>query len=212
MSETTKISPIFNDMLQEYYRENPLQFAMEKHKLQKRKYTGDPYWVHLVEVQGIAVSSYLSLNPVGYLIDTGMLKQISTIAMLHDVIEDKWATEEEIEELYGKEILKGVLWLTDRETGNRQERKKQAAERIGKAPGYIQLIKLADVMSNTASIALHDPKFAKTYLKEKEYLLECIHKSRRYTSGSLLRNSALFFTVEQQMQEAIHNLNQPKEN
>lgn len=46
--------------------------------------------------------------------------------------------------------------------------------RLGNAPGWVQTIKCADLISNTSSIVLHDPKFAVTYLEEKRLLLEAL--------------------------------------
>jgi len=67
-------------------------------------------------------------------------------------------------------LLNGRL-LSDLEQGNRGLRKKLACERLGRAPKWIQDIKVCDLISNTSSIVLHDPKFAETYLKEKKELL-----------------------------------------
>ncbi|MCC8952850.1 hypothetical protein H8B02_05035 [Bradyrhizobium sp. Pear77] len=38
------------------------EFAREKHALQKRNYTGEPYFVHLEEVAGIVERTGLSEN------------------------------------------------------------------------------------------------------------------------------------------------------
>ena len=44
-------------------------------------------------------------------------------------------------------------------------------DRLGNAPGWVQTIKCADLISNTSSIVMHDPKFAAVYLEEKRLLL-----------------------------------------
>jgi hypothetical protein len=36
----------------------------------------------------------------------------------------------------------------------------------------VQTIKCADIISNTSSIVMHDPAFARVYLEEKRLLLE----------------------------------------
>jgi hypothetical protein len=38
----------------------------------------------------------------------------------------------------------------------------------------VQTIKCADLISNTSSIVMHDPKFAITYLAEKRALLDAM--------------------------------------
>jgi hypothetical protein len=47
-------------------------------------------------------------------------------------------------------------------------------ERLAMVLGTVQTIKCADLISNTASIALHDPKFAVVYLAEKRALLDVL--------------------------------------
>lgn len=75
--------------------------------------------------------------------------------------------------------MRGVHWLSDTEKGNRETRKNLSRERLAKAPGWVQTIKCADLISNTGSIVQFDPAFAKTYLKEKQLLLEVMTKADR---------------------------------
>ena len=139
-------------------------FAREKHKHQKRKYTGNPYSDHLAEVAGIVA--------------TVCHHDISiSVAWLHDVIEDQGVTHEELKDLFGVAVADGVMWLTDTEEGSRATRKKLACERLSNAPAWIQTVKVADLISNTSSIVQHDPKFAVTYLAEKRQLLSVLKKA-----------------------------------
>ncbi len=66
----------------------------------------------------------------------------------------------------------GVVLLSDLEQGNRADRKAAQRVRLAAAPGWIQTIKCADLISNTSSIVMHDPKFAVLYLEEKRLLLD----------------------------------------
>ncbi len=142
-----------------------MQFAIDAHKEQKRKYTFEPYWKHLAEVAGI-VSQVSTSNWL-----------MVEIAWLHDYIEDcdKHLTTEQKYDLlfdeFGVTVADGVMLLTDTEVGNRATRKMAAANRIARAPWYVQNVKLADILSNTISIVQHDPKFSVIYLNEVEYLL-----------------------------------------
>ena len=52
--------------------------------------------------------------------------------------------------------------------------KRLSRERLARAPGWVQTIKCADLISNTSSIVKHDPVFAKTYLEEKRLLLDVL--------------------------------------
>ncbi len=71
------------------------------------------------------------------------------------------------------------LILSDLEEGNRATRKCLSCERLAAAPGWVQTIKCADLISNTSSIVLHDPDFAKVYSREKRELLAVLTKADR---------------------------------
>lgn len=141
-----------------------MEFAMEKHKDQRRKYTGNPYTDHLAEVAGI-VAAVLPHETV------------IACAWLHDVVEDQAVTGRELGRKFGVTIARGVIALSDMEEGNRAERKRLSRERLAKAPSWVQTIKVADIISNTSSIVEHDPKFAVTYLEEKRLLLGVLDKA-----------------------------------
>lgn len=79
----------------------------------------------------------------------------------------------------GDDISEGVVFLSDMETGNRRERKALTKARLAKAPGWVQTIKCADLISNTSSIVGFDPKFAEVYLAEKRDLLPALDKADR---------------------------------
>lgn len=141
-----------------------MQFAMEVHKDHKRKYTFVPYFTHLAEVAG--------------LIATIKKDNLSiAVAWLHDCMEDCGVTFDALLENFGFGVANGVQLLSDMEEGNRETRKRLSRERLQKAPKWIQDIKLCDLISNTSSILLHDPKFAKTYLEEKRLLLGVLTKA-----------------------------------
>jgi len=148
-----------------------MQFAMEKHEKQRRKYTGNPYFDHLSEVAGIVASvAWRHPDP----------KIVIATAWLHDVREDQGVSEEELTSLFGHEIAAGVTLLSDLEGpefGNRAKRKAASRLRLGSAPAWIQDIKTADLISNTSSIVMHDPNFAAVYLGEKDLLLNAMTKA-----------------------------------
>jgi len=138
-----------------------MQFAINAHNGQERKYTGEPYYYHMAEVVGILQL----LNPSDHLV---------AIAWLHDVIEDQGITYEELKKEFGSFVADGVLMLSDLEEGNRATRKAASRERLSKAPHWIQTIKVADLISNTSSIVERDPEFAVLYLEEKRELLKVL--------------------------------------
>lgn len=144
-----------------------MSFARETHKNQTRKYTGNPYADHLAEVAGI----------VATVAPFGSMSLMVSVAWLHDCVEDCGVSVSELKDRFGSEVAFGVLALSDMETGNRAERKKASCAWLARQDGWIQTIKCADLISNTSSIVMHDPKFAETYLQEKRTLLKALMKA-----------------------------------
>lgn len=138
-----------------------LNFAIAAHQGQLRKYTGEPYIVHPIEVS-MLIATHTDKT------------SIIIAALLHDVIEDTPFTYANIKFEFGKKIADLVLEVTDvskPSDGNREERKKIDREHLANASPEAQTIKLADLISNTSFIVKHDKNFAKIYLAEKQLLL-----------------------------------------
>lgn len=136
-------------------------FAEKAHDGQERKYTGDPYIVHPIEVAQIVQ---------GYVPDA--TDEMVAAALLHDVVEDCDVTLDQIENTFGKTVAQYVDDLTEREVeGNRAVRKEAERVRFSEVCSQSKAIKMADLISNTSSIVEHDPGFAKVYLAEKGALL-----------------------------------------
>lgn len=149
---------------------NAMMFAREVHQSQQRKYTGNPYADHLAEVAGIAMA-------VGWQASLVHPDTIMAVAWLHDCIEDQDVQYAQLCRQFGSRVADGVMLLSDLEIGNRAERKAAGRKRLADAPGWVQTIKCADLISNTSSIVRHDPKFAVTYLEEKRLLLDVLTKA-----------------------------------
>jgi (p)ppGpp synthase/HD superfamily hydrolase len=141
-----------------------LSFATIAHGEQKRKYSGEPYIIHPIEVMEIVCT-------VEH--DDAML----AAALLHDTVEDTEVTIEEIEESFGADVASLVSDLTDvskPEDGNRKFRKAMDRDHSAQSSARAQTVKLADLISNSADILENDPSFAKVYLHEKALLLEVL--------------------------------------
>jgi guanosine-3',5'-bis(diphosphate) 3'-pyrophosphohydrolase len=119
-------------------------FAMKAHGQQKRE-SGDPYFLHPLEVAGILTD---------YKLDTATI----VTALLHDTIEDTQATQEEIDKLFGKEVgrlVDGVTKLTRIEMQSDQAKQ---AENFGKLllamsdDIRVLLVKLADRLHNMRTL------------------------------------------------------------
>lgn len=142
-------------------------FAMAAHAAvgQKRKYTGEDYINHPVEVSDILRKAVLVND------------EMHAAALLHDTVEDTDVTLGLIEKEFGKCVAALVEGLTDvshAHDGVRWMRKKIDREHTAKQSAACKTIKLADLISNTKSIVQHDREFAKVYIKEKEALLEVL--------------------------------------
>ncbi len=135
----------------------------------KRKYSGQPYFIHCLEVAEI-VSSVTT--------DEDMI----IAAFFHDWEEDVAPIKPEyslnlIEKSFGSRVASLVAELTDEfikekyPEMNRKARKAAERKRLGEISREGKTIKLADLISNTRDIVKNDPDFARVYLDEKEALL-----------------------------------------
>lgn len=143
--------------------EKAAEFAEEAHKGQVRKYTGEPYFNHCREVAGL-----VRFQAKG---DPAMV----AAAYLHDTVEDCGISNETIEATFGEDIAELVAHLTDvskPSDGNRVKRKEIDRQHTFAASPRAKTVKLADLISNSKSIAKHDPGFAKVYMEEKRLLLD----------------------------------------
>lgn len=145
------------------------KYAYDAHNSinQRRKYTGEPYHVHVYEVARIV--SWFTSDP-----------NVVAAAFGHDILEDVKNDKYNALTLFrtvGVDIFNLILQLTNFYTKqnfpglNREKRKVLEIERLSKISEPAKLIKLADILSNTKSISFYDPDFARIYLKEKLTLL-----------------------------------------
>lgn len=139
-------------------------FAACAHVNQKRKYTGDPYIDHCVEVAALL---------------SGVSQDHEAIqaALLHDTLEDTAVTVEQLIDVFGGRVARLVMEVTDvskPEHGNRAVRKEMDRQHLAKSSAAGATIKLADIISNTKTIVALDKNFAKAYIPEKLAVLEVI--------------------------------------
>ncbi len=142
------------------------EFATVAHQRinHRRKYTKQPYEVHLKSVAHIVAS----------VTDD---EEMIAAAWLHDTVEDTAATHYDIEQQFGKEVHDLVYALTDiskQGDGNRATRKGIDRAHLARASVRAKSVKLADLIDNLRDICKHDAKFAKVYLQEMTALLEVL--------------------------------------
>ena len=141
-----------------------LQFATDAHSGQVRKYTGLPYVTHVQEVASIVA-------------EHGGSEAMQIAALLHDTVEDTPTTFEDIRSKFGDDVTHFVWFLTDvsrPEDGNRATRKAMDRAHVSRGPKEVQVIKLADMISNGKDILTHDRSFAKVYIPELRALLDSL--------------------------------------
>lgn len=161
-------APMMNNNL----RNDPLvlraiEFASQAHSSigQLRKYSGEPYIVHPIEVIDILLR--FSSQEVTV--------EMLAAAACHDVVEDTPVTLDQVRSEFGDTVADLVDWLTDvsrPENGNRKVRKAIDLAHTAQAPVAAKNIKICDCVSNAPSITAHDPGFARKWLQEKAAILE----------------------------------------
>ncbi len=125
-----------------------LKFASVKHRDQRRKdCKATPYINHPIEVAET-------------LWRIGEVRDIVTIvgALLHDTLEDTHTTPEEIQTLFGAEVLALVQEVTDDKNLPKQARKLKQIESAPHKSTRAKELKLADKICNVYDIAHSSPK------------------------------------------------------
>ncbi|WP_141731668.1 HD domain-containing protein [Oligoflexus tunisiensis] len=138
--------------------------AAHRKKDHRRKYSGEPYEVHLRDVAAIVAS--VTADP-----------RTIAAAWLHDVVEDTEVTLAEVEAAFGPEVAVLVENLTDvsrPQDGNRARRKELDRQHLAQARPEAKTVKLADIISNAPDIARHDAGFGRVYIREAEALLKVL--------------------------------------
>ena len=159
---------------------------------QRRKYTDEPYIKHPEAVAALVAE--VTDDP-----------EVIAAAWLHDVVEDTKVTFSDLFFQFGQRVADLVLEVTDvsaPQHGNRATRKEIDRQHLARASAEGQTIKLADLIDNTRSIARYDPDFARTYMEEKDRLLQVLVKG----NPVLLGRAAKILRVYQQdrVQQALN--------
>lgn len=117
-----------------------IEFATKAHEGQFRKGTKRPYIVHPIEVAEIVTT--MTRDP-----------EVICAAVLHDTIEDcPGVTEAVLEERFGERVAKLVVSESEDKSKSWEERKSATIRRLRTAPREVQMIGLADKLSNMRDI------------------------------------------------------------
>ena len=134
-------------------------YAVKCHSGQKRKAGGMPYIVHPLEVFTILVS----MDAPESLLIAGLL---------HDVLEDTGAKQEEVSAFFGPEVLSLVLSHTEDKSHSWKKRKTDGIAFLKTAGREEKLLVLADQLANLRSIH-HSEK------KLHEAVFDCFNAGKK---------------------------------
>ena len=124
-----------------------VEFATKAHEGQFRKGTKRPYIVHPIEVADIVTT--MTRDP-----------EVICAAVLHDTIEDcAGVTKETLEDRFGERVAMLVDCESEDKSKSWEERKSTTIRRLRTAPREVQMIGLADKLSNMPDIHRDYPVF-----------------------------------------------------
>ena len=152
---------------------NAYELAAEAHMKQRRA-SGEPYIIHPLGVAMILAKLQLD-------------ELTLAAAFLHDVIEDTDITYDELYAKFGPDIADGVEALTKNKTfQSKQEQMRDSIERLLTQPYEVQMVKLADRITNLGTPPKHwDNEKIKSYHKEASFILSCLRNSNIYLAKRL---------------------------
>jgi guanosine-3',5'-bis(diphosphate) 3'-pyrophosphohydrolase len=124
-----------------------ISFSAKKHRYQRRK-GGDaePYINHPLEVANL-------LATIGKVTDY----EILMAAILHDTVEDTQTTAEELRELFGENVCRMVLEVTDDKSLPKKRRKELQIEHAPHLSDGAKQVKLCDKISNVTDVLTNPP-------------------------------------------------------
>lgn len=147
------------------------------HCTYRRKWTDEPYYFHPARVAGVVATI------------AEATETLITVAYLHDVIEDKCATKEDVTAHFNEEIAEMVQALVNPSKGSKMKRgKRKEADRnyLATLSRDLRSIKLVDRIDNLHDV-MHAPvDFRRMYARESILLAEAIGHECGYLKARLV--------------------------
>lgn len=158
-----------------------LTYAAKAHTDQKTPH-GLPYLTHITSVTMEVINACEKSK-----MDEDKSDLAISCALLHDVIEDTNITYDDLYVDFSETIAEGVEALSKDETlESKQEQMKKSIEMLLVQPYEVQMVKLADRITNLSTPPKHwDNEKKKNYLKEASFILSCLKNSNIYLSQRL---------------------------
>jgi (p)ppGpp synthase/HD superfamily hydrolase len=158
-----------------------LNFAALAHGEQKTP-KGLPYLAHITCVTMEVINACEKSS-----LDETKANLAISCALLHDVIEDTNITYDELYMKFGEDVANGVESLTkDLTLNSKQAQMKDSIERLLTQPYEVQMVKLADRITNLQVPPEHwGHEKIKNYQKEASLILSCLGNSNIYLANRL---------------------------
>ena len=158
-----------------------LEYAAKAHGEQKTP-KDLPYLVHITSVAMEVIHACEKSE-----MDEEKANLAISCALLHDVIEDTNMTYDDLYVDFSEAIANGVESLSkDKTLPSKKEQMKRSIEMLLEQPYEVQMVKLADRITNLSTPPEHwdtDKRIA--YLKEASFILSCLKNSNIYLSARL---------------------------
>lgn len=156
-------------------------YAVEAHADQKTP-KGLPYLVHFSGVASLVIEGCKQSQ-----LDEEKSNLAIVCALLHDVIEDTSKTYDDLYTQFSPEVADGVEALTkDKTLPSKKEQMQNSLEKLMNQPYEVQMVKLADRITNLSTPPSHWNKDKiNAYYNEAKLILSCIRNSNMYLSSKL---------------------------
>ena len=190
MTSLNTLDPLLFNSQQVTLLFKALTFAAQRHRTQRRKDDISPYINHPIQVAQI-------------LWEVGKVRDMITLVggLLHDVLEDTPTTPEEIEELFGTEVLSLVQEVSDDKNLPKMQRKLLQVEHAPHVSSRAKQVKLADKICNVYDLTHFPPRYW-SWERRWEYL----EWSEQVIAGLRGSNDHLETHYDQLLRDAKHQL------
>jgi len=156
-----------------------IKFAASKHLGHTLPGTDLPYLVHVCNVAMEVMLASLKTENFN-------LSFAVPVALLHDTIEDSDTSFEELVEIFGVEVAKGVMALTKNDEIPKAERMIDSLSRIKMQPKEVWAVKLADRITNLQAPPSHwDAKKRLKYQAQSQVILNEMKDGNVYLAERL---------------------------
>jgi (p)ppGpp synthase/HD superfamily hydrolase len=169
-------------------------FAFNVHSGQYRKVQPQQYIIHPLRVSEFILKNF-SHRP--------SIDIMRLAAILHDTVEDTWATIEDIESRFGKEVAQLVSEVSKPDIDDTKARNEEFKKQLIKGKDDSKIIKLADIFDNAILSTDDHPKW-KEYMIKCKFMLEGLELKEKDETYTKIKNEVLKLIDEKLVQYEKH--------